>query len=170
MRTDEQDRVFREWLESHRNLIFKVVSIYAFAPTDRDDLFQEVAVQVWRSIPSFRGDCSVKSWIYRVAVNSAIAWTKREAKHRKGKRPLGDDVTVLSQVETREHSRLEWLYDRIGELDDIDRALTLMFLDGFTYGEIAVALGITETNVGVKIHRLKSRLTQLLQQEDANDD
>ena len=169
MQAEEQNRVLREWLESHRSLLFKVVSVYAFTPADRDDLFQEVAVQIWRSIPAFRGECAVKSWVYRVAVNSAIAWAKREAKHRNGKQPLDDHLLILSQIETSPHSQLEWLYGRIGELDEIDRSLTLMFLDGFSYREIAATLGISETNVGVKIHRLKSRLTQLLQEEGSND-
>lgn len=170
MQAGEQNRVFGEWLKDHRNLLFRIVSAYAFTPSDRDDLFQEIAAQIWRSIASFRGECAVKTWVYRVAVNSAIAWTKREAKHRRGKQPLEDDLSVLSEVETRTDSRLEWLYGRIAELDEIDRSLTLMFLEGFSYGEIAEALGISETNVGVKIHRLKSRLARLLEQENADDD
>ena len=168
MQADEQNRVFGEWLEGHRNLLFRIVSAYAFTPSDRDDLFQEVAVQVWRSIPSFRGDCAVKSWVYRVALSSAIAWTRREIKHRTGKQGL-DDEPVLIQVDTDRHNRLEWLYGRIGELDEVDRSLTLMFLDGFSYAEISAALGISESNVGVKIHRLKSRLARLFEEEDAND-
>lgn len=170
MQAAEQNRIFAGWLEDHRNLLFKVVSLYAFTTSDRDDLFQEIAVQVWRSVASFRGECAVKTWVYRVAVNSAVAWTKRETKHRKGRQALEDDLYVLSPVETRMHSQLEWLYGRIRELDKVDRSLALMFLEGFSYAEIAAALGISETNVGVKIHRLKSRLGRLLRQEDANDD
>lgn len=170
MQSDEQNRVFAEWLEGYQSLLFKVVSVYAFTPSDRDDLFQEVAVQLWRSIPGFRGECSVKSWIYRVASNSAIAWTKREARYRKGRQPFDERAHVLSETDAGLSDRLQWLYARIGELDRIDRSLALMFLDGFSHQEIAATLGVSETNVGVKIHRLKSRLAQLIQEDKIDDD
>jgi DNA-directed RNA polymerase specialized sigma24 family protein len=75
MQKDEQQRVFDGWLRNH----------YAFTPHDQEDLFQEIATQVWRSIPGFRGDATVTTWIYRVALNAAIAWTQKERRHRAGK-------------------------------------------------------------------------------------
>ncbi|VAW42949.1 hypothetical protein MNBD_CHLOROFLEXI01-2491 [hydrothermal vent metagenome] len=77
----EQKQVFDEWLDSHKGLFFKVVRAYAFTPQDRDDLFQEIAIQVWHSVPNFRGESKVSTWIYRVALYAAMSWTRREIKH-----------------------------------------------------------------------------------------
>ena len=167
---DEQNRVLERWLDAYRGLLFKIVRAYAFTPTDREDLFQEIALQVWRSIPGFRGDSAAKTWVYRVAVNTAVAWTRREIKHRRGQPLLSDIEPVLSQIDTHRNHQSEWLYERIGQLNEIDRSLTLMFLDGFTYDEIATTLGISESNVGAKIHRLKSHLARLLQRENIHGD
>jgi RNA polymerase sigma-70 factor, ECF subfamily len=76
----ERDRIFGEWLAGHKGILFKVVRAYAFEHADRQDLFQEVAVQVWRSVDAFRGESSVPTWMYRVALNTAIAWNRKEDK------------------------------------------------------------------------------------------
>ena len=86
MQDDDQQRLFDQWLKSHRGLFFKVVRAYAFTPDDQEDLFQEIATQVWRSVPNFRGDAAVTTWIYRVALNAAIAWTRKEWKKRENKK------------------------------------------------------------------------------------
>src|ERR1700729_4645395 len=86
----EQQRVFDGWLGNHQGLFFKVVRAYAFTPQDQEDLFQEIATQVWRSIPGFRGDAAVTTWIYRVALNAAITWTQKERRHRAGKQRLDE--------------------------------------------------------------------------------
>ncbi len=88
MPEDDQQRRFHDWLKSHQWLFFKVVRAYAFTRQDQEDLFQEIATQVWRSVPNFRGESAVTTWIYRVALNAAIAWTQKERKHRSGKQSL----------------------------------------------------------------------------------
>ena len=84
----ERDRIFGEWLAGHKGILFKVVHAYAFEDADRQDLFQEIVIQVWHSVDAFRGESSVPTWIYRVALNTAIAWTRKEGRHRRGKEPL----------------------------------------------------------------------------------
>src|SRR5262249_600559 len=124
---------------------------------DQDDLFQEITLQIWRSIPAFRGESSVTTWLYRISLNTAIKWTRKESKH--SNLTELDKVPVLEQqpdIPTDE--RLTWLYEEIYKLDKIDRSLALLLLDGFSYKEMAAILGITETNVGVKINRIKKRL------------
>jgi RNA polymerase sigma-70 factor, ECF subfamily len=120
----ERNRVFNEWLGSHKGILFKVIHAYAFEHADRQDLFQEVAVQVWRSVDAFRGESSVPTWLYRVALNTAIAWTRREGRHRQGKQPVDviDGVLTTESVE-RHDPRLEWLYGQIAQLKDVDRSL-----------------------------------------------
>ena len=159
MQHSERDRVFNEWLARHRGLLFKVVHAYAFAHADREDLFQEIAVQVWRSVDAFRGDSSVPTWIYRVALNTAIAWTRKEDRHQRGKQPLAvvEGVLTTESAAARD-PRLDWLYRQIAQLKDVDRSVALLLLDGFSYKDIAVIVGITESHVGVKINRIKAAL------------
>ena len=78
MLDSERDRIFGEWLAGHKGILFKVVHAYAFEHADRQDLFQEIVIQVWHSVDAFRGESSVPTWMYRVALNTAIAWTRKE--------------------------------------------------------------------------------------------
>ncbi len=170
MKDDDQQRVFDEWLKNHQGLFFKVVRAYAFTPQDQEDLFQEIATQVWRSIPNFlgpnfRGEASVTTWIYRVALNTAIAWTQKERKHRSGKQSLEGVGPAILQASPARDPRIEWLYEQIRQLNEIDRSLTLLLLDGFSYKEMAEMLGITENYVGVKINRIKAYLTSKSREE-----
>jgi RNA polymerase sigma-70 factor (ECF subfamily) len=82
MEVSQESRIFDEWLSRHKALLFKVVHAYAFTSHDREDLFQEIATQVWNSIPGFRAESAVTTWLYRVALNSALAWSRKERKHR----------------------------------------------------------------------------------------
>ena len=165
MQEDEQQRLFDQWLKSHRGLFFKVVRAYAFTQQDQEDLFQEIATQVWRSVPNFRGDAAVTTWIYRVALNAAIAWTRKEWKHRDGKQSVDGVEPAILQASPATDPRIEWLYAQIRQLNEIDRSLTLLLLDGFSYKEMAAMLGITENYVGVKISRIKSSLTSKSKEE-----
>src|SRR6476659_9990931 len=140
MQDDDQQRLFDQWLKSHRGLFFKVVRAYAFTPDDQEDLFQEIATQVWRSVPNFRGEAAVTTWIYRVALNAAIAWTRRESKHRDGKQQVDGVEPAILQPATATDPRIEWLYAQIRQLNEIDRSLTLLLLDGFSYKEMAALL------------------------------
>jgi RNA polymerase sigma-70 factor, ECF subfamily len=162
----ERDRIFGEWLASHKGILFKVVHAYAPDRADRQDLFQEIAVQVWRSVDAFRGDSSVPTWMYRVALNTAIGWTRKEHRHKRGKQPL-DGVEGLFTTAEQRDPRVEWLYRQIARLKDVDRSVALLMLDGFSYREIAAIVGISESNVGVKINRIKSALVGKRAEEES---
>lgn len=155
----EQSRVFDQWISDHQGLLFKIVRAYAFNIHDREDLLQEISIQVWNSIPSFKGDCSVTTWLYRIGLYSAIAWSKRERKHRKAAGQL--DRSVIRARDEASDPRLDWLYDQIAKLDEVDRSLALMWLDGTSYQEMAAATGMTQSNVGVKISRMKNHFASL---------
>lgn len=158
MSESEQQRIFKKWLREYKALLFKVVNAYAFSETDRDDLFQEIAIQVWRSVPNFRKESATSSWIYRVSLNTAIKWTRREQVHYNGKQPLEIIDHLLHKTGKQPDERLEWLYAEIGKMEKTDRSLCLLMLDGYNYKEMTEILGITESNVGVKIHRIKKHL------------
>lgn len=161
MNENEQLQVFDDWLSKHKGLLFKVVRAYAFTTHDQEDLFQEITLQVWDSIPNFRQQSAVTTWLYRVALYSAIAWSKKEKKQTDIKQTLAGSGPALSKAVARNDPRLDWIYEQISKLDEIDRSLTLLLLDGFSYREMAEALGISESNVGVKINRIKKHLASL---------
>lgn len=159
MRDSERDRIFGDWLTEHKGLLFKVVHAYAFEHADRQDLFQEIVIQVWHSADAFRGQSSVPTWLYRVALNTALAWTRKEGRHQRGKQPfeMVEGLLTTSFSESAD-PRVEWLYQQIARLKDVDRSVALLLLDGFSYKEIAGIVGLTESNVGVKINRIKAAL------------
>jgi RNA polymerase sigma-70 factor (ECF subfamily) len=169
MNQPEQQQVFDEWIGRHRGLLFKVVRAHAFNPQDRDDLFQEIAAQVWLSIPNFRSEAAVTTWLYRVALHCAMAWARKEKRHRAGRRSLDEQKPALLETPTGRDRRIDWLFDQIAQLDEIDRALTLLLLDGFSYQEMAATLGLSESNVGVKIHRIKNYLTERSRETDRHE-
>ena len=159
MHGSERERIFSDWLAGHQGILFKVVHAYAFEHADRQDLFQEIVIQVWRSVDAFRGDSSVPTWMYRVALNTAIAWTRKEGRHQRGKEQLEVVEGLLTSAPAEKRDpRVDWLYQQIAELKDVDRSVALLLLDGFSYKEIAAIVGISESNVGVKINRIKSVL------------
>lgn len=160
MKESEQQQILESWLAEHQTLLFKVVRSYAFTPADQDDLFQEIAIQVWRSIPSFKGQSKLTTWLYRLSLNTALNWTRREQKHQDGHQPLDVTPSVLQARAMPSDERLTWLYEQIARLHKVDRSLMLLLLDGFSYREISNILGISESSVGVKIHRVKKYLIE----------
>jgi RNA polymerase sigma-70 factor (ECF subfamily) len=155
----QQNDILEDWISRYKALIFKIVRSYAFTVMDREDLFQEITLQVWRSIPAFREECAVTTWLYRVALNTAIRFSQKEKK-RTDRNSLDDAHHVLIETETARDDRLAWLYDEISKLDEIDRSITLLMLDDFSYREMATVIGITESNIGVRINRIKKYLTE----------
>jgi RNA polymerase sigma-70 factor, ECF subfamily len=164
----ERDQIFEEWMEAHKAILFKVSRAYGATHADREDLFQQIALQVWNSVESFRGEAAVTTWIYQVALNTALAWNRKERKHGWGRDDL-DAASGLLIVPAGRDPRLEWIYQRIAELDEVSRSLALLMLDGFSYREMSQILGLTESNVGVKINRIKAALVVHLTKE-SNDE
>ena len=157
MTEKEQLTILEEWLELYKGLLFKVVRAYSVEAVDQDDLFQEIIIQIWRSIPTFRQESSPTTWLYRIALNTAIKWTRKVRKHSQAEN-LDKVQHILQENRIPIDDRLEWLYREIYRLDEIDRSVALLLLEGFSYKEMAGILGITESNVGVKINRIKKRL------------
>jgi len=158
MKGSEQQQIFQEWLEGYRGLLFKVIKAYAFNAEDQNDLFQETCLQVYKSIPNFKAASAVSTWLYRIALNTAIKWSTKEKKHVDGHKEIETMADLLQSGDAPEDERLTWLYSEIKQLNEIDRSLTLLLLDGYSYKEMAEMMGISESNIGVKIHRIKKLL------------
>lgn len=157
MHASEQKQIFGEWLTQHKGIFFKIVRSFAFTLHDQDDLFQEISLQVWKSIPDYRGTAKPSTWIYRVALYTASTWVRNEKK-QPPTQSITDVEHTLTMTTQPHDERLDWLYAQIAQFDPIDRSVCLLLLDGFSYKEIAALLGISESNVGVKIHRIKQHL------------
>ncbi|MEM9645034.1 MAG: RNA polymerase sigma factor [Planctomycetota bacterium] len=165
MNRNQQNRELRRWLSQHRGLLLKVVRSFATARSDQDDLFQEIAIRLWESIPNHRDGIAETTWTYRVALYAAINWSKKEKRIRHRNQTLDGAEHLLIRPEEPPDPRLDWLYEQISRLDEIDRSLTLLLLDGLSYREMSETLGISVSNVGVKINRIKKHLSGI----SAND-
>jgi len=164
MLESEQKRIFGAWLAEHKGIFFKIVRSFAFTPYDQDDLFQEISLQVWQSIPDYRGESKPSTWIYRVALYTASTWVRGEKK-RPPTEPIGSVEHTLTLKSQPRDEQLDWLYDQIAQLEPIDRSICLLILEGFSYKETADLLGISESHVGVKIHRIKKQLRRQSEEE-----
>ena len=165
MKSVEQRQILNTWLERHRGLIFKVVRANTRDHQDSEDLFQEIALQLWQSIPGFRGDCAETTWIYRVAFFAAARWCRREGRRREVTEEAPSPGTVLSPGQSNKDPRVAWLYEQIGQLPDLERSLLILQLEGHSYREIGDILGLNESAVGARLTRLKQRLTIKYQKE-----
>ena len=161
----ERNRVFESWMDAHKAILLKVARVYGATRSDREDLFQEIALQLWHSVEAYRGDCATTTWIYRVALNTALAWRRKERKHGQGRQDIEAATGLLIEPSGRD-PRLEWIYERIAELDEANRSLALLMLDGFSYREMSQILGLGESNVGMKINRIKAALAAQLAKEE----
>ena len=150
---------FVDLINRHRKLIWKVCWMYARKPQDRDDLFQEIVYRLWRAYPDFEGRSQFSTWLYRVALNTAITYDR--GLRRKPEEPLDERIELATPNASDE--RTELFYRTLQSLNDTDRALIMMHLEGLTYEEIASVLGLTENHVGVKLNRVKNKLQQLVQ-------
>src|SRR5262249_49176486 len=139
---EDREAIFRQWLDRHVGLILKIVRGYADTPQDQDDLFQEVLLQIWSSIPSFRGNAKETTWIYRVAFNTTVAWQRSE-KRRRQKHEMFIKFDTSSQEQAShvdsmlEREIIDQLYTAIRKLPRVDASLALMHLDGVSYQEMA---------------------------------
>jgi len=161
MRMDDrtQQQIFDDWLHEHKGIFFKIVRAYAFTPHDQDDLFQEISLGVWKSIPDFRGEAKPSTWFYRVALFTAISWVRKETK-QPATQPIAEVEHALTVNPLATDPRLDWLYAQIAQLDPVNRSISLLLLEGYSYKEMAEIVGISESNIGVRIHRIKAALVR----------
>jgi RNA polymerase sigma factor (sigma-70 family) len=159
MTTPDQER-FQGLVEEHKKILYKVCNSYCRNPSDRDDLAQEITVQLWRSFGAFDQRLRFSTWMYRIALNVAISFYRRES--TRSRHIISDGVRLLEAVDEKadESEEIRLLYQWIGELDPLNKALVLLYLDGNSYQEIAEVLSISETNVATKIGRLKQNMRE----------
>ena len=160
--SSETQARFLAHLETHRRILYKVARLYGRSPADRDDLVQETVAQLWWSFPRYDDRFRFSTWMYRIALNVAISWSRREATRSRHLIPDGEAALefVGAPDPTSDDAELAFLYQCIERYDDLNKALLMLYLDGHTHQEISHVLGITPTNVTTKIGRLKDRLRE----------
>lgn len=157
--SNRQDELFAEINRDHRGLIGRITQAFASDQADRDDLFQEILISIWRAIPQFGAGAKLSTYVYRVALSCALNWKRSRRRYAEKLDHYGQALPVLTAAAApRDQERLRWLYDRIHELPPVDRSLILLSLDRLSYGEIAEITGLSESNIGVRLHRIKQHL------------
>jgi RNA polymerase sigma-70 factor, ECF subfamily len=167
---DEQK--FLELVNENRNRVLKVCRVYAWNSADQDDLYQEILFQIWRGLPALKEKHFANTWLYRVAINTAISFVrKRRIRTDRVVYVEHGDLTrtIESRQTTAENTddRLASLYTAIFKLDPLEKALVTLFLEDFTYEQMADTTGISASNVGVILHRAKKKISCLMMMEDA---
>ena len=156
-------------ITQNQGIIHKVTRIYCDNEDDRKDLFQEILIQLWRSYDKFREQSKFSTWMYRVAINTAITNFKKEAKSRK-KSEIGKDLYLLADEpydeEKEEHLKL--LYEAINQLTGIEKSITLLYLEDKQYEEISEITGISQNYVRVKMNRIKKKLESYVKSKERN--
>jgi RNA polymerase sigma-70 factor (ECF subfamily) len=135
--------------------------MYCNGVEDKEDLFQDIVLQLWKAYPSYRGDSKISTWIYRLAINNAIT-RLRKVKRQKNFDALGEEAFAVPAMNDQPDEKLTLLYEAIKLLSDVERALTMLYLDSLSYKEIAEIMGITESNVGFKLNKIKTKLRTLV--------
>jgi RNA polymerase sigma factor (sigma-70 family) len=153
---------FATRLDEHKGIVYKIAHSYARNAEDWKDLTQEIILQLWKSYPRFDPRFKFSTWMYRVGLNVAITAYRRESHRKNGLVPM-EEVVVEPAAQTEQtgpEGHIAELYRIIGQLDELNRALMLLYLDDMSYRDIARTLGISETNVATKISRLKLKIKE----------
>lgn len=159
------DTLFAEIYREHRGILGCIAQAFAPSAADRDELFQDMLVAVWNACEAFSSNAKLSTYVYRVSLSCALNWKRSRVRYAQrlaqfSQIPAAADDGSFNQ----DQERLAWLYDRIRELPTVDRAVMLLALDRVPYGEMATITGLTESNIGVRLHRIKQQLAAKMQE------
>lgn len=143
-------------------MLFKVCNLYCSSETDKQDLFQEIVIQLWKAYPRFRGDSKFGTWLYRIALNTAISGLRKQRKHIQSVEPdkIPTEIQDIQYNKDKEE-KLQQLYKAIQQLPEIERGIVMLYLEDRSYDEMEEILGINQNNLRVKMNRIKEKLRKL---------
>lgn len=158
-----KEEAFTRVIRENEGVIFKITTIYTNNGVDQKDLYQEIVYQLWKSFDSFRQESRIGTWLYRVALNTAITQTRRKKK-RGDQVPI--DQVVIQQTDYHDtlfEDRLKMLYAHIEQLNALEKGLILLYMEGKNYEEMAIITGLSASNVGTRLSRIRQKLkTQMI--------
>lgn len=150
---------FQDIIEEHKGIFLKIARTYCFDELDRQDLIQEMMIQVWRALPKYNQSVKISTWLYRIALNIAISFYRKGSIQKSKNVPLNKQVFQIQEEQTpQKEQQISLLEQFISELKELDKALILLYLEDKTHTEIADILGISVTNVATKVGRIKEKL------------
>jgi RNA polymerase sigma-70 factor, ECF subfamily len=162
----QQEAQFAKWMREHSAIAMRTARAFEYNPQGQADLLQEILLAWWRSIPNFSTSANARHWLYRVSLNTAFTWQRHECRRARiidQTAPFAQLVERVAQpVDAVDRDAIEELYRAIHQLNPAERALILLHLDGFPYGEIAHTLGISPNAVGSRLTRIRDTLAKLL--------
>lgn len=158
MAEKKRQNEFLDVLERHKKLIYKVSYLYCDNPVDRKDLFQEILINLWDAWPRYEGRAKISSWMYRIALNTAVSWFRKSEKTTANLQFT--NLVPELKAGTDSDALLEELYNAINVLGKMDKAIMLLVLDGCAQATIAEIMGMSKTNVATKIARIKQKLRE----------
>ena len=161
------EKEFLQIIQKNQGIIHKVCNIYCDTEDDRNDLFQEIVVQLWRSYPTFRKESKVSTWMYRVALNTAITSFKKSKRRPDQNRLTYENFQIEDEAyDTETEERIRSLHKAVNHLTGIEKSIVLLYLENKKYEDIAEITGITQNYVRVKMNRIKKKLKKLMDTED----
>jgi len=160
--TEAQEKSFIALIKEHQGLIHKVCILYESDRETRNDLFQEIVLQLWKSFPTFRGDSKITTWMYRIALNTAISGLRKLGRKIKTEELDNHHLNISDTSFDHYEDDLQKLQWAIRQLSEIERAMIMMALDEIPYEEIADTIGITQNNVRVRMNRIREKLRNLI--------
>lgn len=154
----ETETIFLSLINQHKAIIHKISKMYMNGAEDQRDLFQEIVMQLWKAYPTFKGNSKFSTWMYRVALNTALVYFKKDSR-KLDKIPLNENIDIVDVNENEgKEEKLAYLYAAVQELNAVEKALIFLFLENQSHREIAENLGISEVNARVKLNRTKEKL------------
>ena len=161
------EKEFLHIITENQGIIHKVCSIYCDLEEDRRDLFQEILVQLWKSYPSFRSESKFTTWMYRVALNTAITSFKKDKRQPDKSGVSYENIQLAEELyDTRTEEQIKVLNQAVSQLSGIEKSIILLFLEDKKYEEIAEITGITQNYVRVKMNRIKKKLKLIMNKEE----
>jgi RNA polymerase sigma-70 factor (ECF subfamily) len=162
--SEKPAQFFHEIYTQHIAIVWKTAHAFATSKEDRDDLFQEILIALWEALPNFEARAKLSTYVYRISHRRALNWKRSQRRYENKLTRYESDFTALSAAlsDVADQARLEWLYRAINTLKPVDRTICLLLLDGLSYREMADVVGLTEENVGIRVHRCKQQLATLV--------
>jgi RNA polymerase sigma-70 factor (ECF subfamily) len=162
MTTNPKSEKFLDVIQAHKGIIYKVANAYCKDAEDRNDLVQEIMIQLWKSFDNYNEQFRYSTWIYQISLNVAISFYRKESRRQQIANPINDSILNYTDTTPNDeiNENINILHQFIAELKELDKALILLYLEEKSYKEIAEIIGITETNVATKLGRIKASIKQ----------
>lgn len=159
----QKEKEFEKKIREHELLLQKICRIYAYTDADREDLLQDMLIQLWKAYPNYKGQAKFSTWLYRVAINTAITGFRKKKSFAASYEPAAIPIYVADDTSAyqRQEQQFQQLYCAIEQLNEVEKAIVMLYMEDRSYEEMEEILGINQGNLRVKMNRIKEKLRQL---------